>query len=161
MANTVDPVAGAYAIEARTNEIEREATAVLNRIEAVGGTLGGDRVGHHPARDSGGGVPDATVHRRAAQSVVVGVNRFQSDEGAAIPIFRVDPDIERAQRARVAAVRATRDARAWRAAIEGIRAAARGDPNLVPLVIAAVQAKATVGEISDVMRDVFGEAPLV
>ena len=76
-------------------------------------------------------------------------------------IFRVNPEIERGQRDRVAAMRATRDARQWRAAIDAVRDAAGGDANLVPLVIAAVRAKATVGEISDVMRDVFGEASFV
>ena len=160
VANTVDPVGGSYEIERRTSEIEREATAVLNRIEAAGGTLAAIESGviQREIQESAFRAQQAIEN---GDSPVVGVTRFQTDEGAAIPIFRVDPDIEREQRDRVAAVRATRDARQWRAAIDAVRDAAGGDANLVPLVIAAVRAKATVGEISDVMRDVFGEASFV
>jgi len=160
VANTVDPVGGSYEIEARTSEIEKDATAVLKRIEAAGGTLAAIESGviQREIQESAFRTQQAI---ESGASPVVGVTRFQTDDTATIPIFRVDPDIERAQRARVAAVRATRDARQWRAAIEAVRDAAGGDANLVPLVIAAVQAKATVGEISDVLRDVFGEASLV
>jgi methylmalonyl-CoA mutase, N-terminal domain len=160
VANTVDPVGGSYEIERRTSEIERDATAVLNRIEAAGGTLAAIESGviQREIQESAFRAQQAIEN---GDSPVVGVTRFQTDEGASIPIFRVDPDIERGQRDRVAAVRATRDARQWRAAIDAVRDAAGGDVNLVPLVIAAVRAKATVGEISDVMRDVFGEASFV
>jgi methylmalonyl-CoA mutase N-terminal domain/subunit len=88
---------------------------------------------------------------------VVGVTTFQTGESATIPIFSVDPEIERAQQARIAAVRARRNAAAWRASLDAIRDAAKGDTNLVPLVVAAVEARATVGEISDTLRVVFGE----
>jgi len=159
VANTVDPVGGSYEIESRTSEIETEATAVLNRIEAAGGTLAAIESGiiQREIQESAFRTQQA-IER--GDSPVVGVTRFQTDEAAAIPIFRVDADMESAQRARVAAVRATRDPRQWRAAVDAVRDAAGGDANLVPLVIAAVQAKATVGEISDAMRDVFGEASL-
>ena len=159
VANTVDPVGGSYEIESRTSEIETEATAVLNRIEAAGGTLAAIESGiiQREIQESAFRTQQA-IER--GDSPVVGVTRFQTDEAAAIPIFRVDADMESAQRARVAAVRATRDPRQWRAAVDAVRDAAGGDANLVPLVIAAVQAKATVGEIPDAMRDVFGEASL-
>jgi len=159
VANTVDPVGGSYEIESRTSEIETDATAVLNRIEAAGGTLAAIESGiiQREIQESAFRTQQA-IER--GDSPVVGVTRFQTDEAAAIPIFRVDADMESAQRARVAAVRATRDPRQWRAAVDAVRDAAGGDANLVPLVIAAVQAKATVGEISDAMRDVFGEASL-
>ena len=159
VANTVDPVGGSYEIESRTSEIETDATAVLNRIEAAGGTLAAIESGiiQREIQESAFRTQQA-IER--GDSPVVGVTRFQTDEAAAIPIFRVDADMESAQRARVAAVRATRDPRQWRAAVDAVRDAASGDANLVPLVIAAVQAKATVGEISDAMRDVFGEASL-
>ncbi len=160
VSNTVDPVGGSYEIERRTSEIERDATAVLNRIEAAGGTLAAIESGiiQREIQESAFRAQQAIEN---GDSPVVGVTRFQTDEDASIPIFRVDPDIERGQRDRVAAVRATRNAAQWRAAIDAVRDAAGGEANLVPLVIAAVQAKATVGEISDVMRDVFGEASLV
>jgi methylmalonyl-CoA mutase, N-terminal domain len=160
VANTVDPVGGSYEIESRTTEIETSAMAMLNRIEAAGGTLAAIESGliQREIQESAFRTQRAI---ESGESPVVGVTKFQTEDAASIPIFRVDSDIESAQRARVAAVRATRDARHWRAAIDAVRDAAGGDANLVPLVIAAVQAKATVGEISDAMRDVFGEASLV
>jgi methylmalonyl-CoA mutase N-terminal domain/subunit len=159
VANTVDPVGGSYEIESRTSEIETDAMAVLNRIEAAGGTLAAIESGiiQREIQESAFRTQQAI---ESGESPVIGVTKFQTDETAAIPIFRVDSEIESAQRARVAAVRATRDARQWRAAIDAVRDAAGGDANLVPLVIAAVQARATVGEISDAMREVFGEASL-
>src|SRR5262249_30756937 len=96
--------------------------------------------------------------------VVVGVNRFATSEepvaeaeAVNAELFTIDPEIERQQVARVQAIRRTRDASAWRAALEGVRSAARGGDSLVPPIIAAVEASATVGEIADAMRDVFGE----
>jgi methylmalonyl-CoA mutase, N-terminal domain len=157
VANTVDPVGGSYEIESRTDQIERDATLVLTRIDAAGGTLA--------AIDSG--LIQREIHESAfraqraidsGESPVVGVTTFQTGEGPAIPLFSVDPEIEPAQRARVAAARGARDAGKWRASLDAIRDAARGDTNLVPLVIAAVQSGATVGEISDTLRAVFGEA---
>ena len=160
VANTLDPVGGAYEIESRTNAIEHEAGLVLTRIEAAGGTLAAISSGliQREIQES------AFRAQRAIDSgetPVVGVTKFQTGEAATIPVFSVDPTIEQTQQARVAAVRAGRDAAAWRAALDAIRDAARGDANLVPLVIAAVQSSATVGEISDTLRDVFGEHPLV
>jgi methylmalonyl-CoA mutase, N-terminal domain len=155
-ANTVDPVGGSYEIESRTNEIERDARLVLNRIEAAGGTLAaiGSGMIQREIQES------AFRAQRAidsGESPVVGVTTFQTGDGVTIPTFSVDPDVEGVQQARVIRVRGARDVAAWRASLDAIRDAARGDTNLVPLVIAAVRAKATVGEISDTLRDVFGE----
>jgi methylmalonyl-CoA mutase N-terminal domain/subunit len=156
VANTVDPVGGAYEIEWRTNEIEREATAVLSRIETIGGTLAAIESGviQREIQES------AYLAQRAIDSgdaPVIGVTKFQADEGTTIPTFSINPESERVQQARVASVRAARDAAVWRASLDAIRDAADGDTNLVPLVIAAVQSGATVGEISDTLRGVFGE----
>ena len=85
------------------------------------------------------------------------MTRFQTDAGAAIPTFTIDPDIERMQQERLRSVRAARDTGAWRASLDAVRRAAEGDANLLPPIIAAVRANATVGEISDTLRDVFGE----
>ena len=160
VANTVDPVGGSYEIESRTNDIEKDAMAVLSRIATAGGTLAAIESGmiQREIQESAFRAQQAI---ESGEAPVVGVTKFQTGTGAAIPIFRVDPEIETAQRARVESVRATRDARRSRGALDAIRDAARGDANLVPLVIAAVQAHATVGEISDAMREVFGEASLV
>jgi methylmalonyl-CoA mutase N-terminal domain/subunit len=156
VANTVDPVGGSYEIESRTNAIEHEAELVLTRIEAAGGTLAAISSGLIQRE-----IQESAFRAQRAidsgESPVVGVTKFQTGEAATIPIFSVDPKIERTQQGRVAAVRAARDAATWRASLDAIRDAARGDANLVPLVIAAVQSSATVGEISDTLRDVFGE----
>jgi methylmalonyl-CoA mutase N-terminal domain/subunit len=156
VANTVDPVGGSYEIESRTNEIERDAILVLNRIEAAGGTLAaiGSGMIQREIQESAFRAQRAIDN---GESPVVGVTTFQTGEGVTIPTFSVDPDVERVQIDRVTRVRSARDAAAWRASLDAIRDAARGDTNLVPLVIAAVRASATVGEISDTLRDVFGE----
>ncbi len=156
VANTVDPIGGSYEIETRTNQIERDATAVLERIEAAGGTLAAIESGLIQRE-----IQDSAFRAQRAidsgESTVVGVTAFQNDRGAAIPTFTFDPEVERVQRSRVASVRAARDATKLLASLDAIRDAAAGDTNLVPLVIAAVRSNATVGEISDTLRQVFGE----
>jgi methylmalonyl-CoA mutase N-terminal domain/subunit len=156
VANTVDPVGGSYEIESRTNSIENDARGMLDRIDAAGGTLAAIESGMIQ-RDIQESAFRAQRAVDSGESAVVGVTKFQTDGGAAIPTFVVDPEIEHVQQARVRSVRAARDAGKWRASLDAIRNAASGDSNLVPLVIAAVRANATVGEISDTLRDVFGE----
>ena len=139
-----------------TDQLEADARALLDRIDALGGTLVAIESGFVQRE-----VQDAAYRAQqaidAADDVVVGVNRFTDDEPPTIEIFRLDPDVERDQKARVAAVRASRSASAWEAALAGVERAARGSDNLVPPILAAVEANATVGEISDTMRRVFGE----
>ncbi len=154
--NTVDPLGGAFAIEALTDTIERDARALLDRIDAAGGTL--------PAIEQGLIQRDIQEAAYRAQqdidsgaAVVVGVNRYTTDEETHIEVLRIDPEIERQQIERVRAVRASRTEHDWRAALDGVRSAARGAENLVPAIIRAVEARATVGEISDTLRSVFGE----
>jgi methylmalonyl-CoA mutase N-terminal domain/subunit len=93
----------------------------------------------------------------AGERVVVGVNRFVSDQEPEIEVLHLDPDIERRQAERLREVRAGRSADAWKAAIDRVVAAARDGSNLLPPIIGAVEAYATVGEIADAMRGVFGE----
>jgi methylmalonyl-CoA mutase N-terminal domain/subunit len=162
VANTVDPLGGAYAVEALTNDIERGAVAILDRIDRMGGTLAAIEAGviQREIQDS---AYRAQVAIDGGDAVVVGVNRFaeQGDgadaEQGAIPLFQIDPEVERRQIERVRRVRATRNAAACAAAIEKVSTAAREGTNLVPPIIAAVEARATVGEIADRMRAVFGE----
>jgi methylmalonyl-CoA mutase N-terminal domain/subunit len=156
VANTVDPVGGAYEIERRTNDLEEAARVLLAGIDAGGGMLRAIEMGtvQHAIHESAYKAQRALEN---GEATVVGVTRFQSDEPAAIPIFTIDPDIERQQRERVRAVRASREDGRWRAALDAVRVAAGGSDNLVPPVIAAVNARATVGEIADTLRDVFGE----
>jgi methylmalonyl-CoA mutase N-terminal domain/subunit len=154
--NTVDPFGGSYAIEELTDRIERDAQALIARIDALGGTL--------PAIESGfiqREIQDAAYRAQqridSGESVVVGVNRYGTDDTATIETMRIDPAVEARQVDRVRRVRATRDPVEWRASIDAVSAAARGADNLVPPIVRAVEAQATVGEISDAMRAVFGE----
>ncbi len=154
--NTVDPCGGAYAIEEMTNQIEQDARQLLDRIDAVGGTLAAIEQGliQREIQESAYRAQQA-IDR--GESIVVGVNRFVAEEITRIDVLQIDPDIERRQIERVRAVRASRDPREWRASLDNLAAAANGTSNLVPFVIAAVEARATLGEISDTLRGVFGE----
>ena len=156
VANTVDPAGGATAIEELTDRIEREAHAVIDRIDALGGTLAAIEAGVIQRE-----IQDAAYLAQqridSGESVVVGVNRYEEIQQASIQTLRIDPALESAQVERVQRVRATRDHAAWRSALDAVTAAARGADNLVPPIIQAVEAHATVGEISDAMRAVFGE----
>jgi methylmalonyl-CoA mutase N-terminal domain/subunit len=157
VANTVDPVAGSYAIEVLTDEIERGAQALLERIDRAGGTLAAIEAGLIQ-REIQESAYRAQLAIDAGVAVVVGVNTFsENDDNGAVPLFRVDPEVERRQIERLREVRASRSALVWRAALADVSRAAAGGSNLVPPIVAAVEAKATVGEIADAMRAVFGE----
>ena len=156
VANTVDPFAGAVAVEELTDRIEAEARGLLDRIEAAGGTLAAIEAGiiQREIQDSAYKAQLAIDH---GQAVVVGVNRFATTDKSTIDVLASDPEIERRQVERVRAVRASRDQAAWQSALDAVAAAAKGTDNLVPAIITAVDAKATIGEISDTLRAVFGE----
>jgi methylmalonyl-CoA mutase, N-terminal domain len=167
--NTVDPVAGSYAIEAMTNSIERGAREILDRIEHAGGTLAAIESGLIQ-REIQESAYRAQLAVDGGQSIVVGVNRFgdpgtdpgtdpRTNPGTRVgpALFSVDADVERRQIERVRAVRAGRDAEGCRRALAAVSTAARDGQNLVVPIVAAVEARATVGEIADTLRDVFGE----
>jgi methylmalonyl-CoA mutase N-terminal domain/subunit len=157
VANTVDPVGGSVAIERLTDDIERQARELLERIERLGGTLAAIEAGFIQ-REIQESAYRAQVAIESGDAVVVGVNRY-ADASPSPPreLFQIDPAVERRQCERVRAVRASRDAQAWRRSLEQVSAAARDGQNLVPPIVEAVEASATVGEISDAMRQVFGE----
>jgi methylmalonyl-CoA mutase N-terminal domain/subunit len=154
--NTVDPVGGAYAIEEATNRIEHDARELLARVEAAGGTLAAIESGMIQRE-----IQDAAYHAQqkidAGGTIVVGVNRFATEDSAPIETLRIDPAVEATQVARVRALRASREPAGWRAAMDALTSAARGADNLVPSIIRAVESYATLGEISDALRAVFGE----
>jgi methylmalonyl-CoA mutase N-terminal domain/subunit len=156
VANSVDPFGGAYAVEDLTNRIEAGARELLDRIEAAGGTLASIEAGMIQRE-----IQDAAYRAQqkidAGDSIVVGVNQFTTTDASTIDVLKIDPEVEREQVARVQAVRASRDGAEWEAALAEIRRAATGAANLVPTIVRAVEARATVGEISDAMRSVFGE----
>jgi methylmalonyl-CoA mutase N-terminal domain/subunit len=139
-----------------TNRIEDGARALIDRIDAAGGKLAAIEAGivQREIQESAYRVQQEID---AGERVVVGVNRFASDEAPGIEVLQIDPDIERRQIERVRRVRASRDGGNWRAALDTVAAAARDGSNLVPPIIRAVEARATIGEISDTLRSVFGE----
>ncbi|HEX7138993.1 MAG TPA: methylmalonyl-CoA mutase family protein [Vicinamibacterales bacterium] len=155
--NTVDPVAGSYNIEAMTNEIERGVRAILERIDQSGGTLTAIESGLIQ-REIQESAYRAQLAVDSGASVVVGVNAF-TDDGQAAPIetLRIEGDVERRQIERLRAFRSSRSQDACSAALDRVTQAAAAGSNLVPPIIEAVDAKATVGEISDALRAVFGE----
>jgi methylmalonyl-CoA mutase N-terminal domain/subunit len=156
VANTVDPVGGAVAIEEMTDRLEREARDILLRINAAGGTLVAIERGliQRDIQESAYRTQQAID---SGAAVVVGVNRFAAGGRPYIELFQVDPAVEREQAERVRTLRASRDAEAHRRALEALGAAAQNGSNLMPPIIAAVEARATVGEVSDTLRVVFGE----
>jgi methylmalonyl-CoA mutase N-terminal domain/subunit len=154
--NTIDPVGGSYAIECLTNEIEQAARDYLAKIDAMGGMLRAIESGFVQAEIQ----KAAYDFQRAVESkeqIVVGVNEFVAEEERRIPTLRIDPEIERAQIARLRALRAKRDASRTQSALAELERRAANNENLLPAILAAVEACATVGEISDVLRRVFGE----
>jgi methylmalonyl-CoA mutase, N-terminal domain len=162
--NTVDPVAGSYAIEVLTDEIERSVRDVLDRLDRAGGTLAAIENGliQREIQESAFRAQQAID---SGDSVVVGVNRFTEGARSAAAggaaqarVFQVDPEVESRQVARLHALKARRNNHKCRAALADVSAAASNPKtNLVPPIIAAVESHATVGEIADAMRAAFGE----
>jgi methylmalonyl-CoA mutase, N-terminal domain len=154
--NAVDPLGGSYYIETLTNEIEKRATAYLEKIDALGGMLKAIERGYIQQEIQNAAYEfQQQVDREEA--VVVGVNRFTVEDEKPIPIQRIDESLERKQVERLNALRARRDPQPWKDSLRQIEEAARSGANLMPRIVAAVESYATVGEISDTMRKVFGE----
>jgi methylmalonyl-CoA mutase N-terminal domain/subunit len=154
--NTVDPVAGSYAIEKLTNEIESGAEEYIAKIDAMGGMLRAVEAGFVQQEIQ----KAAYEYQQAVDSgeqVVVGVNRFQADEERPIPTLQIDPAVEAAQIARLNALRARRDTAKTKSSLAEIERRARTTENLMPAILQAVESYATVGEISDALRRAFGE----
>ena len=153
---TPDPLAGSYYIERLTDQLEAAANEYLKEIEELGGTLAAIEAGYQQRhiQESSYGVQRSI---EADSKVVVGVNKFRDEETTTPSLQRIDPEGERKQVERVRRVRAERDPVAWAATLGRLEDCARGNENLLPSMIEAVQAYATVGEICDRLRDVWGE----
>jgi methylmalonyl-CoA mutase, N-terminal domain len=156
VADIVDPLAGSYYVESLTNEIEEQATQYIQRIDALGGSI---RAIEH-------GFMQAEIEQAAysyqqqldeQQAIVVGVNRFVQENEARPELLRMDPEIGRRQAAKLASLRQRRDNARTQQALAALEQCAAGTENLIPFIIDAVEAYATLGEISDAMRRVFGE----
>jgi len=155
-AETIDPFAGSYYVEYLTNEIEKAAREYIDRIEAMGGSAKAIEQGYmqREIQDS------AYQYQRQVEQgerIIVGMNKFQIEEEPPKNLLRVDPAVQEAQVRKLAEVKARRDAAAVERALADLRTAAQGTANLMPPILAAVKAYATLQEICDVMRDVFGE----
>jgi methylmalonyl-CoA mutase N-terminal domain/subunit len=157
VADTVDPLAGSYYVEWLTDELERQARGYVERIDALGGALVAIERGwlQRELHES------AFRYQQEVDSgerTIVGVNRFATDEPPVEDLLRVDPAVRDRQIARVTSLRARRDAGAVAAALADVERAAAGTANTMPPILAAVEAGATLGEIADALRRVFGEA---
>ncbi|MFZ1699820.1 MAG: methylmalonyl-CoA mutase family protein [Pyrinomonadaceae bacterium] len=155
VADTADPFAGSYAVEELTFELERIALDYIEKIDGMGGMLRAIETGYVQ-----GEIQQAAYEYQLAvekgDAIVVGVNAFQNDE-ASIPVLRIDEQIERDQVARLQSIRAKRDSAAANEALTAIETAAGSTENLLPYILTAVEAYATVGEISGRLRKVWGE----
>lgn len=156
VADTIDPLAGSYFVESLTDELEAKAVAYIDSIDALGGAVEAIEAGFQQRE-----IHEAAFrYQRAVESreqIIVGVNDFQVAEDAHDDLLKVDLALERRQQEKVAAVRAERNAAAARTALDGVSRAARDGTNLMPAILDAVRAYATLGEISDALRETFGE----
>ncbi len=154
--DTIDPLAGSYYVEALTDDVERRAWEYIHKIDALGGSVRAIELGYIQSE-----IEEAAYrYQRQVEDherIVVGVNRFQQDDAAKPAVLRVDPAQELRQQQRIAELRARRDNAAVGSALAALGTAARGPANLMPLIVTAVEAYATLGEIADTLRAVFGE----
>jgi len=153
---TIDPLAGSYFVESLTTEIEKQAQAYLEKIEALGGMLKAIERGY-VQQEIQNAAYEYQQQVDRLEAVVVGVNRFTIEQEHAVPIQRIDENLERKQVERLRALRARRDPIPWKESLRQVEEAARQGSNVMPYIVRAVDAYATVGEISDTMRKVFGE----
>jgi methylmalonyl-CoA mutase N-terminal domain/subunit len=152
----IDPFGGAWALESLTDELEAKANAYLQKIDALGGMVQAIARGY-PQRE----IEDAAFQAQRAieekKSVIVGVNEFAGQADAPIELYRMNPALEAQQCARLSTFKQRRNSDETRRALDAITATARTEANLMPPIVAAVQAHATLGEIADALRSVFGE----
>ncbi|HJS27865.1 MAG TPA: methylmalonyl-CoA mutase family protein, partial [Actinomycetota bacterium] len=154
--HTVDPVGGSYYVEALTNEVEERAWAYIDRIDRMGGAVEAIEAGFYQDE-----IAEAAFRIQqgveSGERVVVGVNRFEDPEERPVQIQRIGAEEVARQVERVRSLRASREQGAVDRALASVGSTARGDGNLLPPVREALRARATLGEVSDVLRTVFGE----
>ena len=157
VASTVDPLAGSYYVEWLTNEIEERVWRYLDRIDAMGGAVKAIESGF-VQREIARSAYEQQKAIESGELVVVGVNKFRLEgEEIKVEILKVDPRVEEEQKKRLRALRASRDARRVEEALDALRKAAEGEENVMPYMLEAVKARATIGEIFGVLREIFGE----
>jgi methylmalonyl-CoA mutase N-terminal domain/subunit len=155
-AQTVDPFAGSYFVEASTNRIEQQAEDYFAKIEALGGMLRAIERGW-VQQEIQNAAYDYQRRVETGEAVVVGVNKFTRDNEPGTPTQRHDPDLERRQVERLQALRTKRSQSRWQQGIDTVKERARNGGNLMPAILEAVESNCTVGEIAGTLRSVFGE----
>src|SRR6185503_3056259 len=153
-ADTADPFAGSYFVEALTDEIENAAQALIDKVDEMGGSVQCIPFIRAEVEESAWGYEE---RYRQKQDIVVGVNDFVTDSVDEVEILRVDPESERQQVERLKAFKEDRDQDAVQARLEELRAAAQGSDNLLMPMRAALKERASLGEVSGVLREEFGE----
>ena len=155
-AETVDPLAGSYYVEALTDEVENKAWELIEKIDAMGGSVSAIEEGFMQEEIAA----SAYEYQKAiehGEKIIVGVNKFQIEEAHDTPVFRIDDSIRQLQADKLAELRQRRNGDKVKACLEKITEAGRGTENLMPLVIDAVENYCTLGEVADALRNVFGE----
>lgn len=156
VAETVDPLAGSYYVESLTNRIEKEAWDYINKIDELGGADKAIEQGYIQRE-----IQDASYEYQkeieSGERVVVGMNKFQIEEAPPEGLLKVDPSVGELQAKKIAAMKAKRDGNAVNAALDVLKEAAKGDANLMPLILDCARKYCTEGEICGVLREVFGE----
>jgi methylmalonyl-CoA mutase N-terminal domain/subunit len=155
-ADTIDPLAGSYYVEYLTDEVEKRAWAYLEKIEKMGGALPAIEKKFYQNEIA----ESAYKYQRAIEKkekIIVGVNEYQAKENGYIDLLQLDAAVREQQVKRLRSLKAKRSSEKVSRCLKALRKGAEGNANLVPLILSAVQVYATVGEISDTLRDVWGE----
>jgi methylmalonyl-CoA mutase N-terminal domain/subunit len=154
VAKVADPLGGSYFVEALTDEIERRAQELIDKVDELGGSVQAIDFIKNEIEESAFGYHE---RYRIEQDIVVGVNKFVEDTPEVPDILRVDPESEREQVARLKAFKSDRDAAAVERRLEEVRECARGTDNMLPVLRQALKDRCSIGEVCGAMRDVFGD----
>jgi methylmalonyl-CoA mutase N-terminal domain/subunit len=156
VADMIDPLGGSYAVESLTDEIERKAVEYIEKIDAMGGSIKAIESGYIQGEIA----ESAYQYQKEIEKkkrIIVGLNQFQIEEDPLKDVLRIKPEVERYQKEKLARVKKERDNSKVKETLALLKKAAQGKDNVVPPILAAVKAYATIGEISDTLREVFGE----
>jgi methylmalonyl-CoA mutase N-terminal domain/subunit len=156
VADMIDPFGGSYAVEALTDEIERKSMEYIEKIEAMGGAIKAIESGYIQG-EIGESAYQYQKEIETKKRIIVGLNQFQMEEEPLRDILRIKPEVEQYQKEKLARVKKERDNTKVKETLAVLRKAAQGTDNVVPPILEAVKVYATLGEISDTLRDVFGE----
>ncbi|MDM8555145.1 methylmalonyl-CoA mutase family protein [Desulfococcaceae bacterium HSG7] len=154
--DTIDPLAGSYYVEALTDKIEAEIDEYIQKIDAMGGTLSAIEEGYIQ-KEIQNSAYRFQKEIESEERVYVGINKYKMEEEPPKNLLKIDMTLGEKEAAKLAKLRQERDNDAWQKALDNLRKVSKSDENVMPAVVEAVKAKATVGEICDVWRDVYGE----